>query len=132
FQQAGRKRARSFSRLRIIQVFNRYLLPGGEEKSVARMASDLEGAGHVVTRFWKSSAEWRQSGVAGRLQQPFLLWRNRPVLAELRQLHEEVKPDVWLLHNVVPVVSLGVYRLAKELGVPILQWLHNYRPISPG
>jgi glycosyltransferase involved in cell wall biosynthesis len=35
------------------------------------------------------------------------------------------------VHNVVPVISLGVYRLARELGVPIIQWLHNYRPLSP-
>jgi glycosyltransferase involved in cell wall biosynthesis len=52
------------------------------------------------------------------------------VLSELRQLHLSKKPRAWILHNVVPVISLGIYRLAMELGVPIIQWLHNYRPIS--
>ena len=117
--------------LRILQVFNRYLQPGGEEKSVARIASDLESGGHTVARFWRESAEWQQPGAPPKWKQPFLLWRNPPVLAELRRLHESFRADLWLLHNVIPVVSLDIYRLAGELRTPIIQWLHNYRPFSP-
>jgi glycosyltransferase involved in cell wall biosynthesis len=116
--------------LRILQVFNRYLKPGGEEKSVARIADDLEDGGHNVTRFWRESAEWRMSNAPPRLKQLILMWRNPPVLSALQQAHKETGADLWILHNVVPVISLGVYRLAKELKVPIIQWLHNYRPIS--
>jgi glycosyltransferase involved in cell wall biosynthesis len=118
--------------LKILQVFNRYLQPGGEEKSVARIASDLESGGHSVTRFWRESAEWQQPGAPPKWKQPFLLWRNRAVLEDLRRLHEATHTDIWLLHNVVPVVSLDVYRLASQLQVPVIQWLHNYRPFSPG
>jgi glycosyltransferase involved in cell wall biosynthesis len=117
--------------LRVIQVFSRYLQPGGEEKSVARMAEDLEGAGHLVRRFWRASAEWQGLGAPPRWRQALLLRQNSTVLAALRALHAETRPDLWLVHNVLPVVSLGVYRLACQLDVPILQWLHNYRPISP-
>src|SRR6266545_1272105 len=117
--------------LRILQVFNRYLQPGGEENSVARIAADLEFGGHEVTRFWRESAEWKLPGGPARFRQPFLLWRNPAVLAELRRVHEKFRAEVWVLHNVVPVVSLGVYRLALELKVPVIQWLHNYRPVSP-
>src|SRR5262245_42832339 len=119
------------SKLRIIQVFNNYVLPGGEEKSVARIAADLEKAGHHVTRFWRSSAEWISPKAPPRYQQFFLLWRNRSVLTELQAIHRREQADLWILHNVVPVVSLRVYRLARELNVPIIQWLHNYRPFSP-
>jgi glycosyltransferase involved in cell wall biosynthesis len=117
--------------LKIIQVFNRYLQPGGEEKSVARIAEDLESAGHTVTRFWRESSEWQNHAKPPRWRQPFLMWRNPEVLRPLREQQSAARADVWLLHNVVPVVSLGVYALARELGVPVLQWLHNYRPISP-
>ena len=117
--------------LNIIQVFNRYLQPGGEERSVARIASDLEQGGHDVRRFWRESAEWKRPGAPSRFRQPWLLWRNRSVLAELRRTHESRPADVWILHNVIPVVSLGVYRLALDLQVPMMQWLHNYRPVSP-
>lgn len=118
--------------LRIIQVFNRYLLPGGEEKSVGRIAEDLRLGGHQVTQFWRASEEWKQAGAPSRLRQPFLLWNNRAVLDELQRVHEREQADLWLLHNVVPVISLGVYRRALDLGVPIIQWLHNYRPLSMG
>ena len=117
--------------LNIIQVFNRYLGPGGEEKSVARIATDLEQGGHCVTRFWRESTEWKRPGAPARFRQPMLLWRNPAVLAELRQTHQGRPADVWILHNVIPVISLGVYRLALDLQVPIIQWLHNYRPVSP-
>jgi glycosyltransferase involved in cell wall biosynthesis len=122
---------RSGKPLKIVQVFTDYLQPGGEAKSVRRIAEDLQSAGHSVTRFWRSSKEWQTSGAPPKWKQPFLLWNNRAVLNELRELQSTLKADVWILHNVIPVVSFGVYGLAREMGVPIFQWLHNYRPISP-
>ena len=82
-------------------------------------------------RFWRASTEWTGPEKPWIGWQPFLMWNNRRVLSELRELHKRVKADAWLVHNVLPVVSLSVYRLAKELGVPIIHWLHNYRPFSP-
>ncbi len=116
---------------RILQVFNRYLMPGGEENSVARIAAHLELAGHQVTRFRRASEEWTRPDAPAKWRQLFRTLNNPPVLRELRELHLRTKPDFWILHNVVPVISLGVYRLARELGVPVIQWLHNYRPVSP-
>jgi glycosyltransferase involved in cell wall biosynthesis len=114
-----------------LQVFNNYLKPGGEEASVARIARHLEQGGHTVHRFWRSSAEWRVLGAPPRWRQPLLLWNNPAVLHELEALHRLTQPRAWILHNVIPVVSLGIYPLARRLGVPIFQWLHNYRPLSP-
>ncbi|MFT5465345.1 MAG: glycosyltransferase involved in cell wall biosynthesis [Verrucomicrobiales bacterium] len=117
--------------MRILQVFNRYLKPGGEENSVARIARHLESGGHEVERFWRASEEWQGEAAPPRWKQAILLGNNKPVLQQLLARHREFKPDIWILHNVIPVISLGVYGLARELGVPIIQWLHNYRPISP-
>ena len=116
--------------MRILQVFNRYLQTGGEENSVARIARHLEFGGHQVERFWRASEEWQGKSAPPRWKQAILLGNNKPVLQQLRARDCEFKPDIWILHNVIPVVSLGVYGLARELGVPIIQWLHNYRPIS--
>jgi len=116
---------------KFIQVFNPYLKSGGEESSATRIATHLELGGHTVVRFWRSSREWSGPGAPSRFRQPFLMWNNVAVLNELRKLHSRENPQAWILHNVVPVISLGVYRLAGELNAPIIQWLHNYRPISP-
>jgi GT2 family glycosyltransferase len=117
--------------LRFIQVFNRYLMPGGEENSVARIADHLELAGHEVTRFWLASTEWEGRNAPSKWRQLLNTWNNKAILDQLREVHENVRPDAWIFHNLVPVISLGAYHLAKELGVPVINWLHNYRPISP-
>jgi ADP-heptose:LPS heptosyltransferase/glycosyltransferase involved in cell wall biosynthesis len=116
---------------RFIQVFCRYLMRGGEETSVARIAAHLELAGHQVARFWRASAEWNGPDRPRTWQQLRLAWWNEKVLGQLSELNRQFKPDAWIFHNIIPVVSLGAYRLGKELGVPIIQWVHNYRPISP-
>lgn len=117
--------------MKFIQVFNRYLKRGGEENSVGRIRSHLELGGHQVIPFWRDSAEWFGPGAPAKSRQPFLMWRNGRVLKDLCELQEREQGEAWILHNVLPVVSLGVYHLAVELKVPIIQWLHNYRPISP-
>jgi ADP-heptose:LPS heptosyltransferase/glycosyltransferase involved in cell wall biosynthesis len=116
---------------RFIQVFNRYLKPGGEENSVTRIAAHFESAGHQVVRFWRTSDEWRVQGAPSASQKILRMFNNKTVLDQLREIHLSFKPDAWIFHNVIPVVSLGVYKLARDLDVPIIQWLHNYRPISP-
>jgi ADP-heptose:LPS heptosyltransferase/glycosyltransferase involved in cell wall biosynthesis len=127
----ARVTARTARPLKLLQVFNRYLMPGGEENSVARIAAHLELAGHEVTRYWRASAEWTATGSPSKLRQLFLTLNNPAALEQLREIHEKVRPDAWICHNLVPVISFGAYRLARELGVPIIHWLHNYRPVSP-
>jgi glycosyltransferase involved in cell wall biosynthesis len=118
--------------MRFVQVFNRYLQPGGEETSVGRIAAHLEKGGHVVERFWRASEEWSGPDAPPRWRRPLLLFNNPAVLEDLRRCHLQHRPDAWILHNILPVVSMDVYRLARTLNVPVIQWLHNYRPISPG
>lgn len=118
--------------LRIVEVFNRYLERGGEEIAADRIRSDLRDAGHQVVSFRRSTEEWTGNQGPPKWKQATLLWNNPKVLRELERVSLETQADLWILHNVVPVVSLEVYRLAGRLGMPVMQWLHNYRPISPG
>ena len=113
--------------MKVLQIFNVYLEKGGEENSVERMARHLEYGGHTVIRYRRKSIEFASTS---RTRACILgLW-NFEVLKEIREIHEREAPDVWLLHNVIPVVSLGVYQLARQLNAPVIQWLHNYRPLS--
>jgi glycosyltransferase involved in cell wall biosynthesis len=61
----------------------------------------------------------------------WLAWQNQPVLDQLKALHQSVRTDAWIFHNLLPVISLGAYRLARELNVPVIRWVNDYRPISP-
>lgn len=116
--------------MKVLQIFNQYKKFGGEENSVNRIALQLENNGCEVRRFIRSAEEWAGPEGPPKWKQPFLLGRNRKVLEELKEVHQDFEPDLWLIHNVIPVISLGVYPLAGEMGVPLIQWLHNYRPIS--
>jgi glycosyltransferase involved in cell wall biosynthesis len=126
-----RARARLTRPASVMQIFNRYLEVGGEEKSVARIGDDIALGGHRVERFYRESAEWYAPGAPPKWKRPFLVWRNNEVLNELIRRHNEVRADCWVVHNFLPVVSLALYRTAARLGVPVIQFLHNYRPISP-
>lgn len=57
---------------------------------------------------------------------------NEKSIQLIRELHRQHSFDFWLVHNVVPIGSYGIYREAKRLGVPIVQYLHNYGLFSVG
>lgn len=86
---------------------------------------------HQTCQFFRSSKEWKEPGAPPSWKQPFLLFNNPDSLQEIEALHQSFKPDIWLIHNTIPVISLGVYELAYRLKAKVVQYLHNYRPFSP-
>jgi glycosyltransferase involved in cell wall biosynthesis len=56
--------------------------------------------------------------------------RNPESLRKLRACERSFKSDVWLVHNVLPVGSFAIYSEAKRLGIPVIQYIHNFRPFS--
>lgn len=113
----------------ILQVFNRYRERGGEEKSVERIFRHV-GEDHPIEKCWFESTEWEQPGAPGKLRQARLIGNNPVARQRLREKSEACGARVWLLHNVIPVASFGVYREAHALGIPIIQYCHNFRPFS--
>ena len=39
------------------------------------------------------------------------------------------RPDIVHVHNFFPLLSPGIYKACRQAGIPIVQTLHNYRPI---
>lgn len=115
--------------MKILQIFNRYLERGGEEIFVERATKDLSQR-HDVRNLQFSSAEWSGEGKFSRLSQPLRIFRNPHALRTIRKTVEEFQPEVALLHNVFPVGSLACYKLLEDMGVPVVQYAHNFRPFS--
>ncbi|MBL9129975.1 MAG: hypothetical protein JNG86_02175, partial [Verrucomicrobiaceae bacterium] len=65
---------------RILQVFNRYLFPGGEEKSVDRIFNHLGGT-HEMSRCFFESAEWKREGAPSAAGQVKRLFYNKDARA---------------------------------------------------
>ena len=113
-------------RLRILQVFSRYLLKGGEESSVYRIGDTLQ-QDHDVEYFFGSTQDLMGHNWVGRISAPFRAFVNLPVAERLKKYQELGRFDCWLIHNVLPGLSPVVYSTAFSLRIPTIHYLHNYR-----
>lgn len=116
---------------RILQVFNRYVHMGGEEKSVDRIYKHL-GQEHEMERCFFESKDWIGNGAPGKLGQLRRTIYNPESRAKFEEVCESFKPDVALFHNAFPVGSPSLYHAAKLRGLPVIQYVHNFRPLSVG
>jgi glycosyltransferase involved in cell wall biosynthesis len=113
-------------RLRILQIFNRYLQYGGEEGIVTQIGEALREI-HDVENFFYSTAEATGTSVWSKLQIPWKSAYNTDVLSKLRHYQKKGRFDLWQIHNIFPVMSPVVYHQALEWEIPIVHYLHNYR-----
>jgi len=114
---------------KVIQVFNRYLAPGGEEVWVDELPGLARGAVDCRTIYFESRA-WKTSGAPARTSQVRLMWNNPSSRARLRAEHRSKPCDALIFHNLIPAASFGMYEEASRLRLPVLQYAHNFRPFS--
>jgi glycosyltransferase involved in cell wall biosynthesis len=117
--------------MRILQVFNQYLQRGGEEVWVEKIPG-LAGEDFEFEELRFRSAEWVGEGAPARLKQARWIGDNPQSRERLCAAAEQFRPDALLFHNLIPVASLGLYDEARRLGLPVIQYIHNFRPFSPG
>lgn len=116
---------------KLIQVFNRYVLKGGEEASVERIFRHASEKHHVCQCFFESK-DWVGNHAPTKLAQLCHTFYNRQSKAQLSAMCDQLRPDALLFHNVFPMGSPSVFLAAKELQIPIIQYVHNFRPFSVG
>ena len=116
---------RSLSQRRLIQIFNRYLEPGGEEV----WAKTLETSFGLPTCYFES-ADWTGSDAPPFWSQALRMVYNPDALRRLREFHHEQKSEAWIIQNAFPTGSAGIYREAKKSGIPVIQYVHNFRPFA--
>jgi glycosyltransferase involved in cell wall biosynthesis len=116
--------------VRLLQVFNQYLETGGEEVWVNQLLR-LGGEAFTIQDLRFHSGAWMGRGAPSRLKQASLLWDHPQARERLRHEVAENRPDALLFHNLIPVASLGMYGEARNLGLPVIQYIHNFRPFSP-
>ncbi len=122
--------ASSTSTLRVLHLFNRYRHFGGEEAAVLRMTDAMRTSGANVEECFFSSEGWEKPGAPPRWKQALLGFSNPHSLASVRDAHQAHRSNLWLAHNLLPVLSPAVLREARRQRVPMALYLHNYRPFS--
>lgn len=116
--------------MRILQVFNEYRQRGGEEVWVDKLP-ELLGVEFEVRDLRFRSTDWTGSNAPSKWRQIRWISDNPESRRRLRTMVAEFEPAVLLFHNLIPVASLGLYDEARKLGIPVVQYIHNYRPFSP-
>lgn len=116
-------------RPRLLQIFNESIGRGGMELAVERLRSALPAACDLRECGFRS-ADWLGANAPSIPRQALWLARNPPVLRAILAAHRELRADAWIVHNWEPVVSAGIYDLARRARVPIIQFVHNFRPFS--
>lgn len=66
-------------------------------------------------------------GRSRRILSPFRVFYNSAAARELREIHQRHRFDFWQIHNVFPAISPAAYKVAFDLGVPVIHYLHNYK-----
>jgi hypothetical protein len=112
--------------MKILQIFNRYQQLGGEEMMVRQIGECLR-KGHELDQFFGSTEEMMGNSFCEHLLAPLKAIHNWTATRSLKLSQRERKYDLWLIHTVLPGLSPGVYQAARELDVPIIQYLHNFR-----
>lgn len=116
--------------LRIITVFNRYALRGGEEEVFEAEAEMLTARGCQVNAISTKTVlpEGPFAKAALGLQTIWSAdWHRR-----IGELLAKDRPDVVHVHNSFPLISPSIYYACEQAEVPVVQTLHNYRLLCPG
>ncbi|MCB1277105.1 glycosyltransferase family 4 protein [Prosthecobacter sp.] len=115
----------------LLHVFNRYLFRGGEELIVDKIHDDLS-TGHNMTWCRFESSEWTGAAAPSKLGQAARLFYNRGARRRFETALDASGAGAAVFHNIHPVGSPSLYHAALERGLPLVQFLHNYRPFSVG
>jgi glycosyltransferase involved in cell wall biosynthesis len=117
----------------ILIVHNFYQQAGGEDEVFRAECELLRSRGHCVAEYVKNNNEIRTNGANAPSSIALAMravWSS-PAYHELRALLERVKADVVHFHNTFPLMSSAVYSACREVGVPVVQTLHNFRLLCP-
>ena len=113
----------------LLQIFNRYQNPGGEETSVRRIGRNMADNGPFGECIFES-AEWTGPNAPSVWKQAAWAFYNPDAVRRLREKQEQTQARAWIVHNVLPVASTGIYSEALRQKIPLIQFIHNFRPFS--
>jgi glycosyltransferase involved in cell wall biosynthesis len=111
---------------RVLVAHCAYQHRGGEDAVVEAETALLRGHGHTVATYLRDNADVAALSSAALAAQT--LWSRRAA-RELAAEIDRFRPDVIHVHNTLPLISPAAYWVAARARVPVVQTLHNFRPL---
>ncbi|MCR4635496.1 MAG: glycosyltransferase [Butyrivibrio sp.] len=115
----------------ILVVHNYYRIPGGEDIVVANEKTLLEKNGHKVILYSRNNSEAGDHNFFQKIGLAFVSVFNIRTYREICELVEKEKIDVIHVHNTVALISPAVYLAGINMGIPVVQTIHNFRLVCP-
>lgn len=115
--------------MKVLVAHNRYRsgLPSGENSVVDDDIDLLRRSGVDVVPLIEESDSIAELGLRGRLGVAAGPVYNPAGVGRMRAMLATQRPDVVHVHNVFPLLSPWIVREAHEVGVPVVQTVHNFR-----
>lgn len=113
-------------RVLLVHNFHRTSKPSGEDVAYRRERDLLRETGvdlHVYERTTDEAAEF---GPADYLYLATHLHFNKRVYRDFRAHLQQVRPDLVHVHNTFPLLSSAIHGACHDLGIPVIQTLHNH------
>jgi len=119
--------------MRVLVVHNRYRsdMPSGENRVVDDEVDMLREAGVEVQTFLRDSDDIAEMPPVRKLLLGASPIHSRGAAKDFEDHLHRFTPDVVHVHNVFPLISPTVVRVAKAHGIPVVQTVHNYRHNCP-
>jgi glycosyltransferase involved in cell wall biosynthesis len=114
--------------MRILLIHNFYQQFGGEDQVVLHELERLKEK-HEVCFYSRHNNDLLQLGPAGKTNAILATIDSHRTRTDIRAIVDEHRPDVAYLHNIYPLISPSIYHALHSLGVPIVQVIHDFRPL---
>ena len=116
--------------MRIIKIFNRRRLPGGEDYVFDKVAKLLKQKDEYVYLWIRSNSELG-SGLLGKMK-AFIMGIYSPAAGrEMNRIIDLECPDVVHAHNILPMFSPSVLVACRRKRVPVVLHCHSYLLTCP-
>lgn len=114
--------------MKIAVFHNYYRQRGGEDVMFELECEALREQGHIVVPFsLHNEDEMKNASLTTKARVAWNANHNKTSKALVKKFLERENPDIGHVHNWFPLLSPSIYEAHNELGIPVVQTLHNYR-----
>ncbi len=115
--------------MKVLVVHNFYNNPGGEDSVVSSEIALLKQYKHDVYFYQRNNQEIQGFSVSQKIKHFANLSYSQSSYNDLQKIIVSFKPDIAHFHNLFYLITPSVYFACRDAKVPIVQTLHNFRPI---
>lgn len=117
--------------MNILIVHNYYRFPGGEDAVVFNESEALKRRGHKIFMYTRNNSDINTDGLVNKAKLAVNAIWSKKTYQEVKAIIKNNNIDIVHVHNTVNLISPSVYYAAKDMRVPVVQTMHNFRHLCP-